>query len=125
MARAHFQDEPTARRVEMSLPFMPLFVGDWRRDTAHLSTEQMGAYFLLVCQYWAKGCLPNDDAQLARIVGMTPAKWRKARSILQAFFRDGWHHKRIDAELTKATAKAAANQERARRAANERWSKSE
>jgi uncharacterized protein YdaU (DUF1376 family) len=105
-----------------SLPYMPLFVGDYLRDTRHLTTEEHGAYFLLILEYWAKGGkLPDDDAQLARIVNLSPAKWRKVKPIVKQFFQvqDGWHHKRIDEELDYA----AARRERARNAANAKHGK--
>jgi uncharacterized protein YdaU (DUF1376 family) len=86
----------------MSFQHMPLYCGDYLRDTRHLTTEQHGAYFLLILEYWAKGKLPDDDVQLARIVGLPLAKWLKMRPVMLAFFHDGWHHKRVDEELAKA-----------------------
>lgn len=87
----------------MSLPKMPLHIGDYLKETTHLDTEQHGAYLLLIMHYWANGCLPEDDVQLAKIVRMSPARWRKMRPIIQAFFHDGWKHKRIDEEIIAAT----------------------
>lgn len=86
-------------------PWMPLWIADYRADTAHLSTAEHGAYLLLIMHYWQTGSLPQDDAQLARIVSMTAAEWRKARSTIAAFFADGWKHKRIEEELAEATLK--------------------
>jgi uncharacterized protein YdaU (DUF1376 family) len=105
----------------MSIPYMPFYPGDHLRDTRHLTTEQQGAYLLLILEYWSKGCVPDDDEQLSRIVGLTLPKWRKMRPIIQAFFRDGWRHKRIDAELAKAETKI----ENKRKAANVRWGKTD
>jgi uncharacterized protein YdaU (DUF1376 family) len=42
-----------------SLPYMPFFVGDHLRDTRHLTTEEQGAYLLLIFEYWTKGGLPH------------------------------------------------------------------
>jgi hypothetical protein len=50
--------------------WMPLYIGDWDSGTRHLDCEQDGAYGRLVRHYWKNGPLPDDDAQLARIVGM-------------------------------------------------------
>jgi uncharacterized protein YdaU (DUF1376 family) len=105
----------------MSFPYMPWYHGDHIRDTGHLTTEQHGAYFLLINHYWSTGGLPDDDCQLAAIAKLTVAKWRKMRSVIQAFFHEDWKHKRIDAELEKANAKSAKRQE----AANKRWQKTD
>jgi uncharacterized protein YdaU (DUF1376 family) len=92
----------------MNRPWMPLYVADYRRDTAHLSTAEHGAYLLLIMHYWATGGLPDDDQQLARIVGMRPADWKRARPTLAAFFSAGWKHKRIEFELTESARLSAA-----------------
>ena len=92
----------------MNRPWMPLYVADYRRDTAHLSTAEHGAYLLLIMHYWATGGLPDDDRQLARIACMTNSEWRRTRPIVQAFFFDGWKHKRIEFELTEAARMSAA-----------------
>jgi uncharacterized protein YdaU (DUF1376 family) len=85
-----------------SRPWMPLYVADYRADTAHLSTAQHGAYLLLIMHYWMTGGLSNDDVQLARIACMTAKEWGKARPVIAALFSDGWKHKRIEHELTEA-----------------------
>jgi len=81
---------------------MPLYVGDYLADTSHLSTAEHGAYLLLIMHYWRSGSLPADDLTLSRIARMSRADWRKARSVISAFFQEGWKHKRIEFELTKA-----------------------
>jgi uncharacterized protein YdaU (DUF1376 family) len=104
---------------------MPLYVADYRADTAHLSAAQHGAYLLLIMHYWTTGCLPTDDAPLARIAGMTPSEWRKNRPVIAAFFSADWRHKRIDGELAKAAdisgkRRAAAEQKHSKSDANAR-----
>jgi len=81
--------------------WMPLYVGDYLGDTGHLTTAQHGAYLLLMMHYWRKGELPDDDKQLAAITKLPLRIWIECRETLQAFFYDGWKHKRIDAELAK------------------------
>src|SRR5688500_10709572 len=107
----------------MSRPWMPLYIADYRKDTAHLSAAQHGAYLLLIMHYWATGAVPDDDAQLARIACMTPTEWRKAKGVIGAFFTDGWKHKRIEQEIGRADDVAQSNANKAREAANRRWSK--
>lgn len=87
----------------MSRPWMPLYIGDYRGDTAHLSAAEHGAYLLLIMHYWQHGGLPNDDRSLARIAaGMSSDEWAAMKPRLEEFFDDGWKHSRIDAEIEKA-----------------------
>jgi len=46
----------------MSLPYVPLYVTDFKADTSHLTTSQIGVYFRLVMECWTTpGCtIPND-----------------------------------------------------------------
>jgi uncharacterized protein YdaU (DUF1376 family) len=85
----------------MGRAWMPLYVGDYLRDTRDLNTLQHGAYLLLIMHYWQHDALPTDDARLAAITGLSVAQWRRIREPVQAKFADGWRHKRIEAELAK------------------------
>lgn len=92
----------------MSKPdtWMPLYIGDYLQDTTRLSTEQHGAYLLLIMDYWTNGPLPDDDAALAQVTRLQPAAWKKLRPAIARLFQiaDGeWRHKRIDEELDKAS----------------------
>lgn len=93
------------------LPYFPLYAADYLADTRHLSTQEHGAYLLLLLNYWMRGGLPTDDAQLARIAGLATREWNKARPVLAAFFEDGWIHLRVDAELAKAKDKSTKRSE--------------
>lgn len=97
------------------LAFMPLYIGDYLADTAHLSTVQHGAYMLLIMHYWRQGSLPDDDEQLSRIAKLSLAEWRKHRSTLRSFFQEGWRHERIEQEIQAATAKYAKRAEAGRK----------
>lgn len=86
-------------------PFMQLYVSDFVGDTLHLSTEQIGAYMLLLMAMWnAGGRLPDDDAKLARVVRLSVKKWRTIAPDLMAFLerKEGeiWHN-RLTKELQK------------------------
>jgi uncharacterized protein YdaU (DUF1376 family) len=85
----------------MQRPWMPFYIGDYIGDTRHLSTVQHGAYLLLIFSYWSRGDLPDDDRQLANITRLSLKEFRRHRAVLQAFFHNGWHHKRIDIELKR------------------------
>jgi hypothetical protein len=85
----------------MGRAWMPLYVGDYLRDTRDLNTLQHGAYLLLIMHYWQHDALPTDDARLAAITGLSVAQWRRVREPVQAKFAEGWKHKRIEGELAK------------------------
>lgn len=85
--------------------WMPLYWGDYLRDTPHLTTTQHGAYLLLIGAYWSHGPLPDDPTALASITRLSESEWQRHRQTLSKFFSiaDGmWHHKRIDTERAKA-----------------------
>lgn len=95
-------------------PWMPFDIGDYQRDTGHLTVAEHGAYLMLIMHYWVNGGLPDDERMIARLSRMSADQWAESRDILARLFRDGWRHKRIDEELAKAEEiigkrKAAAN----------------
>jgi uncharacterized protein YdaU (DUF1376 family) len=107
----------------MSLPFMPMYWGDYWRDTTHLSDAEHVSYLKLISHYWQHGSLPSEDARLARIAGRSESEWLSMKPMLQAFFKDSWSHARIDRELIRQKAAHEGNSARAKKAAAARWSK--
>ncbi len=96
--------------------WMPMYWGDYLRDTNHLSTAEHGAYLLLIGDYWVKRAAPpDDDVKLAKITRQGLASWRKMRGTIAALFEVGngvWGHRRVEQEIAKAYAfieKQAAN----------------
>lgn len=81
---------------------MPLYVGDYLRDTQHLSAEEHGAYLLLIMHYWTHGSLPQDEKFLQKISQLSGYKWQKYFENISGLFGPGWTHKRIEAEREKA-----------------------
>ena len=85
-------------------PVMPLFPDALLGGTVGLSTEQFGAYCLILFATWANNGkpLPDDDAVLARTCRTNRSKWRQnIRPALIGFFdvRDGaLHQKRLEKE---------------------------
>lgn len=81
-------------------------MADYLADTQHLTTEQHGAYLLLIFAYWRRQQpLPDDDAYLARIAGISRRRWPAFRAaLLEMFSVTGgkWIHKRVDDELAHA-----------------------
>jgi uncharacterized protein YdaU (DUF1376 family) len=104
--------------------WMPFYPGDYLADTSRLTLEQHGAYLLLILDYWRNGPPPDDDATLARILGITAGAWRRIAPSIRAMFRpvDGLlRHKRIDAEKEGATNRKAKAKAKAEQAAAVRW----
>lgn len=108
--------------------WMPIYWGDYAKDTGHLGAVHHGAYLMLIKHYWVTAKpLPADDSQLWRISCMNSlAAWLKIKAMILAFFeeRDGFlHHERIEEEIAKAEGNAERRTEMARRAAEARWKK--
>ena len=105
---------------------MPFHVADYLVDTMRLTTEQHGAYLLLILDYWQNGPLPDDDAVLCNVTRLPPTKWQLYRKALAKFFRvtnGEWRHQRIDTEREKTTENEKKISERAHKGAAARWSK--
>lgn len=105
---------------------MPLYVADYVADTPYLTTEQHGAYLLLLMAYWRNGPPPDNDAILSSLVKMPPNAWSISRAVLVQFFEvcDGyWIHKRVEQEIEKAKKNRAAAHDKAVKGALARWAK--
>ena len=96
----------------MSKPdtWMPLYVGDYLRDTMHLTAEQHGHYLLAIIAYWTRGGpLPDDDEILSEICKMRVKNRQNSLMVLRQFFvrsNAELRHRRIDAELAHARDKS-------------------
>lgn len=106
--------------------WMPVFIGDYLSDTLHLTTEQHGAYLLLLFAYWKRRKpLPNDDAYLANVTKLSLDAWSNARAVLEEFFEisssNAWVHARVEKELNDAVEKQTKSKEKAKKAAESRW----
>jgi uncharacterized protein YdaU (DUF1376 family) len=116
----------TKQTDEDAKVWMPLFIGDYLADTARLTTEQHGAYFLIIMDYWRNGPPPDDDTTLAQIARLSMDAWSMSQAKLRLLFsidNGVWRHKRIDQELVKAKANKAQAKVKATKAANARWGK--
>ena len=82
-------------------PGLLIWTDAYLADTTGLSTEEHGAYLLLLMAAWrTRTCsLPDDDVRLARMARVGTKKWRRIRpAVLEAFFDldDGqWTQKRL------------------------------
>lgn len=91
-------------------PFMQLYVSDFVGDTLHLTTEQIGAYMLILMAMWnAGGALPADEAKIARVARLSVKKWRGIAGDIMPFFltaEDEISHNRLTKELQKSDSKS-------------------
>ena len=102
------------------LDWYPFFVTDYRRDTYHLSLEEDGAYRRLIDEYMiTRQPLPNDDAALARIVGIPTTEWTRLAVNVRRFFKprnDKLWHKRCELELRAQNHRHNRRREKAQKA---------
>lgn len=105
-----------------STPAIPLFGDAYLADTRHLTLEEHGAYLQLLIVAWRSPecALPNDDARLCRMLGITPKKWSRLKVSVMAFWtltEAGWQQKRLLKERRWVAKKSEDN----RSAAITRW----
>lgn len=96
-------------------------LGDYAKDTRHLSLAEHGAYCLLLDYYYSTE-RPIPDDRCERIANAyTDDERRAVRSVLEAFFTltpEGWRNHRADAEIQEFHSKSL----KAKAAAGARWS---
>ena len=91
-------------------------MGDYARDTGHLSLAEDGAYNRMLDFYYAsEKPLPKERAEIYRRVrARSKADQAAVDTCLRDFFEqrdDGWHHKRCDEEIAVMQHKADTNRE--------------
>lgn len=88
-----------------ALPYMQLYIADYLADTMHLSTEEHGAYLLLMFNYWQTGrAIPKN--RLAKIARVSDSRWAELQTALKEFFEDdgeSWVHLRIERDIETVT----------------------
>ena len=87
---------------------MPFYIADYLADTGHLDHEEHGVYLLAIMHYWqTEKPLPNNAKQLQQICHcFAYEKFKQIWDTVSCLFEltgDGWVHKRIEKELTKAS----------------------
>lgn len=83
-------------------------LGDYSRDTGHLSALEHGIYNLLLDWYYINEC-PIPDAKAKRIARGNP---EETQMVLEEFFDstpEGWRHARADREIAEYQVKADHN----------------
>ena len=98
-------------------------IGDYRRDTAHLSLLEHGIYRQLIDHYYLNELpITNDENKLMRLLCVRNADdMQHVRNVLNDFFlltESGYIHKRCDIEIEKFHGKSKSASE----SAKARWS---
>ena len=92
-------------------PFMQLYVADFLADTQHLTTEEIGAYLLILMTMWRSGgSLPHDQKVLARCARLSGRRWADAWERLSPLLTISGGQvtqKRLSEEYAKAMQKSA------------------
>lgn len=91
-----------------ALPYMQLYVADYLADTAHLTTEEHGAYLLLLFNYWQTG-KPLRAERLAAVTRLPNERWQAVEKTLSDFFylQDGlWINDRVERDLEAVKSKS-------------------
>lgn len=105
--------------------YMPLFLGDYRRDTTDLTCLEHGAYLQLLSELWiAGGHLPFDPPRLAKRISLSPAKWDGVWARIGRFFdvfEGKVSQKRLLYELQQARRLRMARTKSGRKGADARW----
>ena len=101
-------------------------IGDYIRDTAHLSLLEHGIYNRLIDTYYLREG-PIPDAEAERLIGArSPAEKKATRAILAEFFqlRDGkWYQTRCEEEIAAYRELVASQSNRGKAGAAARWGK--
>lgn len=106
--------------------WMPIYIGDYLADTSRLTTEQHGAYFLLLMDYWRNGAPPDDDEALAAVTKLPVVQWKRHRPAIVRMFTvlDGrWFHKRVEEEKQRAREHTEKRSQSGSKGAAARWAK--
>lgn len=89
---------------------MQLYIADYLADTQHLTTEENGAYLLILMTMWrAGGSLPHDQKVLSRTARLSGRKWAEAWGHLAPLFivtGGAVSQKRLAEEYAKALKKS-------------------
>lgn len=93
-----------------------------------MPTEAVGAYLLLLCAAWAAEppcTIPDDDAWLAAVTRLTPARWSELRPVVLAPWRarrDGLYEQpRLLSEYAKFLDRQAKRKAAGEAGAEARW----
>jgi len=104
-----------------TIPYMQLYVSDYIADTQHLTTEEHGAYILLLMNQWHTE-KPIPKNRLARITRLSNERWTSVERTLSEFFNIDqetglWSHPRVEKELERVYQQSVKNAKAGRKSA--------
>lgn len=67
-------------------PAFQFYQADFVSGTLTFTTEEVGAYILLMCHCWDKGLIPSDLRLIARIARLSPQRMRSTWAALSSKF---------------------------------------
>jgi uncharacterized protein YdaU (DUF1376 family) len=107
-------------------PAFSFYVRDWLGDAKvrAMTYEARGVYIDLLAYCWAEGALPADAAAIARIVRLTPGRFRRIWAQLEPCFTktgSGFRQKRLEREREIQQKRRDALAENGRKGADQRW----
>ncbi|WP_413519896.1 hypothetical protein [Psychrobacter glacincola] len=110
--------------------WLPIYIGEMLAMTIRFSTEQIGALYLLMMDYWKNGEVPHDDKIIAAITGLSPTKTKTFIKLLlsiQLFESNGelLFSSYLNDKKETATNNRRIKSERGKKAADARWGKNE
>ena len=109
------------------LPFMRFYCDDYLADTPHLSTQEHGAYMLIIMNYWRRQkAIP--ESRVASIALLSTIEFESIRDTIAELFdiQNGvWTHKRIEAELKRVREESKRNKRAGKKSAIARKNRSD
>lgn len=106
----------------MSFAYLPLWTGDYLRDTRHLAPMEHGIYLLLLMHCWdSRGAVPLDERKLEGITNVRSDDERAALHRVLADFFERTDAGYVNARMAREVERAAVIGDARRGAARARW----
>jgi len=118
-----------------NLPYIPFNIADFLADdkVALMSTEEVGAYILLLCRAWQQdrpGAVPDNDEYLAAWTRLSPLRWNQIKDkVLLPFTYNPscpggeWVQERMARDHAGISETLAQRSEAGKKGAEARWNK--
>jgi len=107
-----------------SLPYISINISDYLADTWHLTTEEHGAYLLLIMNYWQTE-KPIPENRVQGVIRLDNDRYTSVMGNLKEFFNEdengAWYHGRIEADLSVIRDKSKKASAAGKASAQKRW----